>query len=201
MKAVFVLLLCLTAQIAQGGLKKYPSFVVADGKARITPTPHGIRITYLGVNGYQLETDNHVLLVDPYFTRAGLWSVAFSQPIQSQRPQVDEGLAHLRKSTDAILVTHAHFDHLLDVPDLMRRTGTRLISGPTAIKLAESLGADRKKCESVSPGAVREIGPWTIRVLAAQHDRLFGSIPFLDGPASFHRGKHRIGKWASPWDS
>jgi len=118
------------------------------------------------------------LLVDPYFTRVGLWSAALNRPIASRADRVDEGYKHLQPRADAILVTHAHFDHLLDVPELLRRTGAKLFAGPTAVDLARSLGASN--ANAVKPGDVRRIGPWTVRVLSAQHDRLFGKVPFPD---------------------
>jgi L-ascorbate metabolism protein UlaG (beta-lactamase superfamily) len=97
-------------------------------------------------------------------------------------------MSHLNKAADAILVTHAHFDHLLDAPNLMRLTHARLIAGPTAVALVQSLGISATHCLAVKPGAVQRLGPWTIRVFAAQHDRLLGSVPFpnkepkLSGP-------------------
>src|SRR5215210_3913454 len=36
----------------------------------------GVRVTYLGTNGYLLESRNTVVLVDPYFTRIGMACVA-----------------------------------------------------------------------------------------------------------------------------
>jgi L-ascorbate metabolism protein UlaG (beta-lactamase superfamily) len=174
------------AQIAHAGLEKYSSLVVADKYPFTEPEPNTIRVTYLGVNGFQFETNGHALLVDPYFTRVGLLSAALNQPIQSDPNRVAEGLKHVRPRVDAILVTHAHFDHLLDAPEIMRRTRGQLIAGPTAIRLVESLGIAPNKCEIVKPGSVRKIGPWTIRVLAAQHDRLFGKVPFNQCPPTRH---------------
>ena len=172
--------LVLFAQVAYGGLAKYSASVVSggDGVVHGVVQPDVIRVTYLGVNGYRFETADHALLVDPYFTRIGFWSAAFNRPIASIRERVDEGYNHFPGRADAILVTHAHFDHLIDVPDLMHRTGADLFSGPTAVNLARSLGAPARDCKIVKPGDVRTIGPWTIRVLTAQHDRLFGKIPF-----------------------
>jgi hypothetical protein len=64
--------LFLFAHVAYGGLDKYSALIVAD-KNGGTPAPaHAIRVTYLGVNGFQFETDGRALLVDPYFTRVGL---------------------------------------------------------------------------------------------------------------------------------
>jgi L-ascorbate metabolism protein UlaG (beta-lactamase superfamily) len=170
--------LIFSAQIAHAGLEKYSALVVADKYPLTEPGPNAIRVTYLGVNGFQFETNGHALLVDPYFTRIGLLSAALNQPIQSDPNRVAEGWKHVRPRADAILVTHAHFDHLLDAPEILRRTHARLLSGPTAVQLVESFRISPNECGIVKPGNVRRIGPWTIRVFAAQHDRLFGKVPF-----------------------
>jgi L-ascorbate metabolism protein UlaG (beta-lactamase superfamily) len=174
--------LILTAQIAAGGLQKYSSLVVADANPTETVPPNAIRVTYLGVSGFQFETKGHALLVDPYFTRIELLSAALNQPIQSDPNRVSEGLKHVRPRVDAVLVTHAHFDHLLDAPEIIRRTRGKLVAGPTAVQLVESSGSSPNKCERVKPGSVRKIGPWTIHVFSAQHDRLFGKVPFKCQP-------------------
>ena len=173
-----VCVLLLSAQVAFGGLEKYSSFVVADKDAHASGASGAIRVTYLGVNGFQFETDGHALLVDPYFTRIGLWSAALNQQIESSTARVTEGLDHVRPRIDAILVTHAHFDHLIDVPEIMRRTQAKLFAGETAVHLTESLGILPNQCDTVRPGTTRKIGPWKIRVLPAEHDRLFGKVPF-----------------------
>ncbi len=178
--------LALIAQVASAGLEKYSSLVVADKYPFTEPEPNAIRVTYLGVNGFQFETNGHALLVDPYFTRVGLLSAALNQPIQSDPNRVAEGLKHVRPRVDAIVVTHAHFDHLLDAPEIVRRTHGKVIAGPTAIRLVESSGISPNECKIVKPGSMRKIGPWTIRVFAAQHDRLFGKVPFNKCPHTRH---------------
>ena len=175
--------LLLLAQLAQASLEKYSSRVVADQNPNAPPPSNAIRVTYLGVNGFQFETNDHALLVDPYFTRVGLWAGALNERIESDPNRVAEGLKHVRSRVDAILVTHAHFDHLLDAPEIMRRTHARLIAGPTAVRLVTSFGISGTACRAVKAGSVQRIGPWTIRVFAAQHDRLFGKIPFTGRPA------------------
>jgi L-ascorbate metabolism protein UlaG (beta-lactamase superfamily) len=178
MKFALCGLLFLTANVATASLEKYSSLIVADKNPQARAPSNSIRVTYLGVNGFQFETGNHVLLVDPYFTRINFWLAALNQPIRSNQNRVNEGMQHLRPRADAVLVTHAHFDHLLDAPAIMQRTGGRLIAGATAVHLAEAEGISPNECKIVRPGSVQRFGPWTVRVLAAQHDRLFGKIPF-----------------------
>jgi L-ascorbate metabolism protein UlaG (beta-lactamase superfamily) len=175
-RAFFGLLLCVSSASATG-LEKYNRFVVAD-RPKAESRRDSVRVTYLGVNGYQFETGGHALLVDPYFTRAGLIAIALDRPLAPNTAQITSGLRHVSPRVDAILVTHAHFDHLLDVPQVMQRTGARLFAGATAIVLGRGAGVPADKSETVRPGDVRMIGPWNIYVFAAQHDRLLGSVPF-----------------------
>jgi len=197
MKFIFCAL-TFSAQIASAGLQKYSSLVVADANPTATVSPNAIRVTYLGVNGFQFETGGHVLLVDPYFTRIGLWSAALNQPIESNPDRVNEGLRHVRPRADVLLVTHAHFDHLLDAPEIMRRTYARLVAGPTEIRLVESFGISPNRCQIVKQRTVRKIGPWTIRAFAAQHDRLFGKVPFDRCPPA-PREREKLPVKASDW--
>ncbi len=184
MKAILLALVlpfALGASAAHAGLAPYSSLVVADANARGPAARDGVRITYLGVNGYQLEAGRHALLIDPYFTRVGLTRVAFGQPIEPDAVRVAAGLSHVRPQVDAVLVTHAHFDHLLDVPEVMRRTGSRLVAGPTAVNLVRALGIPSSQCLVAKPGEQRRIGPWRITVLRAEHDRVLGPNPPFPG--------------------
>jgi len=174
----FLLFLGFTAQAFGAGLGSYSQLVVSDSAV---PSRDGVRVTYLGTNGYQFEFKGHALLVDPYFSRADLLSVALGSRIQPNASRINDGLRHLAPKADAVLVTHGHFDHLLDGPAVMAKTRARLIASASSVDLAKRAGASSG--DAVKPGDVRRIGPWKIRVLAATHDRLFGKVPF-DRPPS-----------------
>src|SRR5439155_26968882 len=62
----------LVAGLANAGLEKYSSLVVADKESGERAPSNAVRVSYLGVNGFQFETSGHVLLVQPYFTWVGL---------------------------------------------------------------------------------------------------------------------------------
>ena len=93
-------------------------------------------------------------------------------------------MRHLAPKPDAILVTHGHFDHLIDVPILMSKTQARLIASRSSIDLVRRLtdAGARKTYDAVNGGSVRRIGPWRIRALLATHDRLFCCVPFAGEP-------------------
>jgi L-ascorbate metabolism protein UlaG (beta-lactamase superfamily) len=176
LKRALLLFLGLSAQSFGAGLDRYSQLIVSDAGA----TPRGgVRVTYLGTNGYEFQSGEHRLLVDPYFSRAKLSAVVIGSPIQPDLPRIDEGMAKLAPGVDAILVTHGHFDHLLDVPVVMSKTGAHLIASSTAVELAKRAGASASNCHVVTTGALRHIGPWKITALAATHDRVFLiGVPF-----------------------
>jgi L-ascorbate metabolism protein UlaG (beta-lactamase superfamily) len=170
--------LIFSVQAFGAGLDHYTQLVVNDSPA--TPRT-GVRITYLGTNGYQFEFKGHALLVDPYFSRVDLLSVALGARIQPNASRINDALRHLALKADAVLATHGHFDHLLDVSAVMAKTGAPLVASVSSVELAKRAGASSG--HAVRPGDVRRFGPWKIRVLSATHDRLFGKVPF-DRPPS-----------------
>src|SRR2546423_11289221 len=88
----------LVAQLANAGIEKYSSLVAADKYPFAEPEPNAIRVTYLGVNGFQFETNGHALLVDPYFTRIAFLPAALNQPIRSDPNRVRRELVQPRKT-------------------------------------------------------------------------------------------------------
>src|SRR5438093_736119 len=102
----FFLLLTFAAPAFGAGLAPYAQLVVSD--SHVNPR-NGVRVTYLGTNGYEFEFKGHALLVDPYFSRVDLVSVALGSRIQPNASRIHDGLRHLALDPDAILVTHGHF--------------------------------------------------------------------------------------------
>jgi L-ascorbate metabolism protein UlaG (beta-lactamase superfamily) len=179
LKVALLLFLGFSTHAFGAGLSSYSQLVVNDS---VTTPRNAVRVTYLGTNGFELRSGNHVLLVDPYFSRINLSRIALGATIEPDLQRIDDAMKHLGSGVDAIVVTHGHFDHLLDVPVIMQKIGARLIASRAAVSLAERAGASASRCEIVMAGNIRRIGPWKISAFAATHDRLFCCVPFAGEP-------------------
>jgi L-ascorbate metabolism protein UlaG (beta-lactamase superfamily) len=176
---LWLLLVSFWASQAHAGLAQYRHLVVADRNRSSAPPKEGVRVTYLGTNAYLLESRELSLLVDPYFSRVSLCRVASNLPLTPDRDLIQRYLPTRR--VDAVLVTHGHFDHLLDVAEVVRLTGAKLVASSTSAQLAVSAGLPRENCINVTAGNTVRLRGATVRILAAKHDRLFCCIPF-NGP-------------------
>ncbi len=68
-----------------------------------------MNIIWLGHGSFRIEIEDQVLLVDPWLTGNPMLS-------EDQHEAATAGATH-------ILVTHGHFDHITDVPDISKSTG------------------------------------------------------------------------------
>ncbi len=76
-----------------------------------------MKLTWFGTAGFQIETDQHIILIDPYFTRNP--QATPKQPLQAS--DINQG--------DMIFISHGHFDHIYDVPEIAAKTKARVYCG------------------------------------------------------------------------
>lgn len=91
----------------------------------------GVEVHYLGVSGYLIDYEGYQLLLGPSFTNPGygglLWSLFTGsladdpELIEQYYPQKGkDNPSNPKANVEAILVGHSHYDHLLDVPYIMK---------------------------------------------------------------------------------
>jgi hypothetical protein len=88
-------------------------------------TQKGITIQYLGAGGVLLTKGETTIAIDPFFSNGALHYKNWLKPkkkhlfIQPDTSVIKEisSITNL-KNVSAVFVTHAHYDHLLDIPQL-----------------------------------------------------------------------------------
>lgn len=184
MKTVIFAALTLLSSLSvscSNGLRSCQNLLVGQPAATApAPGPDKVTITYLGVNGYLFRSGDTSLLVDPYFSRFPLREIALNAPIIPNDDLIELAAARakLPAHIDGILVTHSHFDHLFDVPTLQRSHGGRIVTSQTGAYLCEAVGVPAGSIVPAEPGDSFQIGAARVKVLAACHDFVLGSIPY-----------------------
>jgi L-ascorbate metabolism protein UlaG (beta-lactamase superfamily) len=140
---------------------------------------------WLGANGIELQAEGYTLVLDPFMTRPPIWRVAFTR----LKPDLNK-LAQTIPVCDAILISHSHYDHLMDAPALAAQTGALIAGSENTCRAAALSGVSDKKICQIAPGDSFSLGPFQIAVLAARH-KPFPGLVLLQGEAS----AQRVGSW------
>jgi L-ascorbate metabolism protein UlaG (beta-lactamase superfamily) len=172
------------------------------------PRADPLRVVYLGSGGWILEHGDATVLTGPLFSNPGFFTTGLL-PIRSDTAIVDRYMSRYDVSSAlAILVGHAHYDHLMDVPRVAaRHAPTARIVGSRTV--ANTLGtwsglADRVDLVDDSAGDQETVGRWLrygdrMRVMALRSHH----APHFDG-YTLYRGTRaeplrEEPRWATDW--
>lgn len=144
---------------------------------------------WLGVAGLEFTYDGYTLLIDPFFTRPGKMALILNRRVQADTQLIAR---HISRA-DAVLVTHPHYDHLLDVPEVLRRTGAPAFGTANTCALLALHGIPAGQIHVIQVGDRLELGPFYVEVIQTRHS----SIPLarlFNGPlpARLRDGKVRL---------
>lgn len=124
-----------------------------------------VSFRWLGVAGLEFVVDGYTLLVDPFFTRPSRRAL-----LTAARVRTDEALAEQHAPrADAVLVTHPHYDHIMDVPAIARRTGAVVYGSPNACALLAVSGITGDQARVIHSGDRLSLGPFAVEVFPARH--------------------------------
>jgi L-ascorbate metabolism protein UlaG (beta-lactamase superfamily) len=127
----------------------------------------GIGFRWLGVAGVELTFAGRTLVVDPFFTRPSFLRLWVG------RVRSDAALAQKYvPGADYLLVSHAHYDHLMDAPAVLEHTGASAYGSANACRLLALCGVAPHKINQIHPGDRLELEPFQVEVLPSEHLRL-----------------------------
>lgn len=92
----------------------------ADNQALAQQMPSdGLSIQYLGVGGHVFRFRGAAIMTAPSITNPSFWLLGPFMPISADTDLIDRFLPDV-SDVESILVGHAHYDHLMDVPYVMQ---------------------------------------------------------------------------------
>src|SRR5258706_6442208 len=121
-----------------------------------------VGMRWLGVAGIELSVGGRTLLIDPFVSRPParrLWAGRVASDGALVAEKVPRG--------DVVLVTHAHWDHIMDVPEVARRTGAAVYGSPNAGALLQALRVPPAQLHRLAAGGRLRLGPLSGRGVPA----------------------------------
>jgi len=158
-----------------------------------TKPPEGageIRLTYLGQAGYEITDGKTVVLVDPVTTMVKLRrdttpaNLNVPKEISSVLTPDTEAIDSKIKRVDYILITHGHYDHLLDAPYISNKTGAIIIGHETTANIARAYDVPPQKLLIVRGGEDFDFGSFSLRVIPSLHTAIAHKFYYSDPVAS-----------------
>ncbi|WP_107864449.1 MBL fold metallo-hydrolase [Agitococcus lubricus] len=140
--------------------------------APLTQTEEGIELTYLGTAGFIIKNQQRTIVLDPYLSRIGLTELL--RPLHTNTALLKKYIP----VADEVLIGHAHYDHILDAPDLCKQTGARLIGSRATCMVGRAAGLPESQLVETKGREDIVCGAWTVRGLPSIHGKaIMGRIP------------------------
>lgn len=176
----------IKSALAAGAAGVLPAGRTLPGPPAERRLPTGTRLSmrWLGVAGWELSFAGRSILFDPYLSRMPYaradGGLDPELPLRYDRDAVERVAAeHLTGAPDLILVSHGHFDHIADVPQLLARPQwrghrVRTICDETSGHLLAALGVGPARMAdvvTVRGGEYLQFDGFTVEVFRSLHSQ------------------------------
>ncbi|MCE6999807.1 MBL fold metallo-hydrolase [Saccharothrix sp. S26] len=139
----------------------------------------GMSLRWLGVAGWELLVGGRRVLIDPYLSRLPVFDgegrFIPDHPLTVREDLVDR---HLAERPELVLATHGHYDHLLEIPHVVAKHGSRVIGTETHRHLLTAQGVPGDDVIVASGGEHLDFHGFTVQVLRSLHSQ-FGSYGYF----------------------
>jgi len=154
------------AQSRYPALDREPACQTLTPSAAGGPLPRNpdvLVLRFLGVSNYELAYRDNVILLDAGIDKLAWWAPNNITP--------DE----MTKHVNAILIGHAHGEHLWDAPSIAEKTGALVVGDPISMKWVRSTGrvGDKKMAVVKGLGAEGEtfkFNGFTVEAVQGHHN-------------------------------
>ena len=123
---------------------------------------NGLSIQYLGVGGHLFRFGDHAIMTAPSITNPHFLLLGPFVPISADPEMIDALLPDV-SNVESILVGHAHYDHLMDVPYVMlnKAKNSHVYGSKTmSHSIAPSIEASRRHAMNDTMAVLDKPGKW-----------------------------------------
>lgn len=144
-----------------------------------------VTLRYLGTAGWEVSDGRTVILLDPYLSRingpappsggSGHVVTGDKRPALGWNdiatPDAAAIDSHIPRA-DFVLVTHTHYDHVLDVPHIALKTGATVIGTESTANVMRAYSVPEEDLITVRGGEEYEFATFSLKVIPSLHSPL-----------------------------
>lgn len=119
-----------------------------------------MKLSWHGTASVMLESDGYRIAADPFLT------IPLHETLCRRKLH-----AVPYRTAHAVLVTHGHFDHILDIPKLYQNTDIKIFATKTPCMTLLKHGVNKEKLQLIAPGIGFQLGSFTVKVYQGRHCR------------------------------
>ena len=160
------------------------SIAIAAQEHSTPKAPPPVTLRYLGTAGWEISNSAVTILVDPYVSRingppppsgAGTPLAGDSRPKVGWDDIATSDIAAVESRiprADYVLVTHTHYDHVLDVPQIALKKHATVIGTESTANEMRAYGVPEAQLITVRGGEDYEFGTFSLKVIPSLHSPL-----------------------------
>ena len=129
-----------------------------------------VTITWLGVSMILFDDGETQILVDAFISRPTLGDVILQQPVSNDIPKINEVMHDFgMRRLAAIIPTHSHYDHAMDVGAIANRSNASVIGSESTANVARGASVPEDQILVVEPGQRYDFGLFTVTMYESAH--------------------------------
>lgn len=168
--ALLAVILLATAWLAwQWNFRSALAFAPDRVLSPAASNPGSLRVTFLGVSSLLFDDGDTAILIDGFFTRPDKATVLAGSiapdPARIASALQRAGIEHLA----AVIVAHSHYDHVMDAPEVARRTGALVVGSESTANVARGWGVAEDRIRIVHSGDELQFGRFHLTLTASRH--------------------------------
>lgn len=134
----------------------------------------------MGTAGLYVTDGETGFYIDPFVSRYGLLRVGVGLSLPPRQNLISQWAAMTGgKTAAAVLVSHSHYDHVMDAPFFAKAAGAMIAGSESTARVARGAGIPEKQIRVIRDQTSFSMGKFTATFIKSVHSpALFGKIPW-----------------------
>ena len=145
-----------------------------------TFTSETVTATWLGVTTLLFDDGETQILIDGFFSRPTLTDILLDRPVDNDAAMINYAMNKFRmRRLAAIIPTHSHFDHAMDVGEIANRSSASVLGTSSTAQIARGAGVPEDQIIIAAADEVYTFGEFRVSLRQTPHAPLAwgGTVP------------------------